>query len=383
MNDAIRRDSNGIIIIDTPRKTDSPQSFFPVVHSKATNAMASMSGKSAEPNPLNDTASIISNDVKIIMHGFSDLMGSLGLSTHKLLSTGIACFTAQNHTGSTIKDLRALRVTFSLKDYALRCGYDVEQHPTDSPEEAEKEAKRAKMALDNARKKIKKDLEILKQSSLSWKEKINGKTQDFIDVGVLGAYGIKGGYVYMEFTATMGEYFIQLPLNQYPIALLGIDERKNNAYIIGLKMAEHSNLDNNIKANTAQLLRVKTLLDLTDLPDIKAVKKNRNSWEDRIKEPLERCLDDLTNCGLLSDWYYSHSKGVELTDEEASHFKDYEEWANTLIHFTLNNAIDHTPRLEAKDKRREEAKERKRKKRAKKGKTESKPTDSPDKPEST
>ena len=64
MNEALYPDSNGIIIIDTPRKTDSPQSFFPVVHSKATNAMASMSGKSAEPNPLNDTASIISNDVK-------------------------------------------------------------------------------------------------------------------------------------------------------------------------------------------------------------------------------------------------------------------------------------------------------------------------------
>lgn len=382
MNDAIRPDSNGIIIIDTPRKTDSPQSFLPVLHGKATSAIASMSGKSAEPNQINDTASIVSGDVKIVMHGFSELMGSLGLSTHKLLSAGIACFTDQNHTGIKEKEIRNLRVAIPLKEYALKCGYDVEQHPTDTPEEAEKEAKRAKNALDNARKKIKKDLEVLRCSSLTWKETVKKKTRDFIDIGVLGASGIKGGVIYMEFTASMGEYLIQLPINQYPTALLGLDERKSNAYIIGLKMAEHSNNINNIPRNTAQLLRVKTLLKITNLPDIKTVKKNGNSWEDRIKEPLERCLDDLRFCGLLTDWYYSHSKGVELTDKEAT-FNDYEEWENTLIHFELANSIDHKPRIEAKARRIEEAKERKKRSRKNKDKAESKPTDSPDKPEST
>lgn len=353
-------------IIENAIKADNSQDFFTIVHSKATSAVASMSNKKAEINTINDTAIITSNDVKIVMNGFSEFMGSLGLSTHKLLSTGMAYFTAQNHTGSHVKDIRGLRVAIPLKGYAELCGYDVSEHPTSTPEEAEKEAKRAKNALDNARKKIKKDLEVLRYSSLTWKEKINGKTKDFLDVGILGAVGIKSGTIYMEFTATMGEYLIQLPLNQYPVALLGLDERKSNAYIIGLKMTEHSNLDNNIRTGTAQLLRVSTLLKLIDLPDIKAVKAKRNSWEDRIKEPLESALDALTECGLLSDWYYSHSKGLILTDEEAKNFKNYEEWADTLIHFTLASTIDHTPRLEAKAKRIEEAKQKKARKPRKK-----------------
>ena len=180
--------------------TEQNSEFLPVLHGKATDAIARMSGSKPTPNPLNNTASIESCEVKLIIKSLDTLSGTLGVSTHKLLSTAIAGFTALNHTG-TGKDrsLREAKVAIPLKEYALKCGYDVEEHPTDSTEEAAKEAKRAKAALDNFRKKVRKDLELLYNASISWKEKVKGKDTDFADIRILGGKGIKVGYINIEF----------------------------------------------------------------------------------------------------------------------------------------------------------------------------------------
>ena len=342
------------------------ESYLPMLHGKATDAIARMTGKPLEENPLNQTASIISGDVKLVVRELDKLSGTLGVSTHKLLSTAIANFTSLNNTGlGNQRDLRTGRVSIPLKEYALKCGYDVLEHTTDTPEEAEREALRAKRQLDNARRKIKKDILLLRFSSLSWEERVKGKTGDFEDIGILGAGGIKNGSIKLEFTTSIAEYLIKLPLTQYPVALLGVDERNNNAYSIGLAMAEHYSLDNNQIRGTAQLLKVKTLLSYTNLPSIADIKRQRTSWEARIKEPLETALDALTACGLLEDWRYSKSKGEELTDEEATNLTSYEDWTETLVHFTLKDAPDHTARIEARQEEKK-ARQTKRKKTAKK-----------------
>lgn len=355
---------------EEPIEQSSP--FLPVLHGKATDAIARMTGSKPTPNPLNNTASIESGEVKLIIKQLDTLSGTLGVSTHKLLSTAIAGFTARNHTGTgKDKAIREAKIAIPLKEYASQCGYDVEEHPTETPEEAEKEALRAKRTLDNFRRKVKKDLELLYNASISWKENIRGKSQDFAEVRILGGIGIKAGYINLEFTISLAEYLIQLPLSQYPQSLLLLDERNNNAYNIGLKMAEHYNMDNNQVKGTAQLLAVKTLLLCTNLPPFKEIKAKRKSWEERIKEPFETALDALTECGLLEDWRYSHSKGVELTDEEAD-FSNYEEWASTLVHFTLRNAPNHAPRLAA---RAEEKKARQTKAKTKRTPKKKKPED--------
>lgn len=343
------------------------ESFLPMLHGKATDAIATMSGKPLEENRLNQTASITSGEVKLVIREFNKLSGTLGVSTHKLLSTAVASFTSLNNTGlGKQRDIRSIRVSIPLKEYALKCGYDVTEHTTETPEEAEKEAKRASIQLENARKKIRKDIKLLRASSLTWEEKIKGKTGDFADIGILGAGGIRNGSINMEFTLSMAEYLIQLPLTQYPVALLAVDERNNNAYSIGLAMTEHYNLDNNHTKGTAQLLKVKTLLGYTNLPSIEDIRKQRRRWEDRIKEPLETSLDALTACGLLEDWRYSKSKGEELTDEEATSFTGFEDWAETLIYYTLKDAPDHTARLEARAEEKKARQAKGRKKTAKK-----------------
>lgn len=326
------------------------QSFLPMLHGKSTDAIATMIGKQLEKNPITQTASITSREVTLVIKDLTKLSKTLRVSTHKLFSAAVASFTGVNNTGlGNKRDLRTGRVIIPLKEYALKCGYDVKEHTKETPEEAKKEALRAKRQLDNARRKIQRDLKELLSYSLSWEEKVKGKETSFGGINIVGGVAIKNGAIMIEFSTSMAEYLIKLPITQYPVALLRVDERNSNAYTMGLAMAEHYSMDNNQIRGTAQTLKVKTLLGYTHLPSIEAVRKQGRRWEDRIKEPFEVSLDALTECGLLADWRYSKPKGVELTDEEATNFSSYEEWAETLVYFTLKDAPDHTARLEARE----------------------------------
>ncbi len=361
-----------VFATDTPLKGGAPliteekkaSQFLPSVHGKGTDGFAQLAGKPIKKDPIAQTGSIEAGEVKLIVREIDKLSGKLGVSTHKLLSMGIACFTDNNHTGlGNNKGLRALRVAFPLKEYTVACGYDVVEHPTETPEEAKKEAIRADNAMKNARRKIKKDLQLLLASTLTWEEKVKGKVGNFDGINILGRASLKNGEILMEFSGSMAEYLVQLPLTQYPIALLGIDERNTNAYLIGLKMNEHFNMDNNQIRGTAQSLKVKTLISWGNFPSLDSAGVKKNGWEPRIKEPFETALDALTG-SLLEDWYYSHPKGKKLTDEEATNFSGYEEWTNTNVFFTLKDAPDHKPRLEARAKEKKEAQAKRRRRKA-------------------
>ena len=338
------------VILVSEKQIEHEEHFLPMLHGKATDAIAAMAGEKLAEDKINNTGIVDAGDVKLILNQFNELSGTLGVSTHKLLSTAVTVFTKNNHTGK-VKDLRALRVHFPLRDYAKKCGYDVEIHIRENmtAEQIQKETKRAENALKNARKKIKKDLVLLTSSSLYWEEKVRGKRKDFAIANILGKGEINKGNVVLEFTLTMGEYLVQLPITQYPMALLSLDERNNNAYVMGLKMTEHYNMDNNQKKGTAQLLKVKSLLQSTTFPNINNTSVKKNNWRNRIKEPFENALDMLTKCGLLENWRYSHSKGKEMTDVEATNFASYADWENTLIYFTLKDAVYNTFRLEIKN----------------------------------
>lgn len=340
----------------TATRLPEEQSFLPMLHGKATDTMAQMSSRDAKVNPITGSAVIESGDVKLAIQRFRDLNGTLGINTHKLLSVGIATFTAQNHVGGNAKALD-YKVSIPFREYALRCGYDLMERETTTPEEEEAEKKRLSNLEKEIKKKIKKDLDVLRATELTWKETVKGKEGDFLNVPIIGSRGIKGGYIHMAFDPVMAEYLIRLPLTQYPVALLAVDARNSNAYSIGLKMTEYYNMDFNQSRGKADRLSVPTLLSCTSLPTIEDVRSKRQGWERLIKEPLEKALEALVQCGFLADWQYTKAKAVPLTDEEAAQITDYETFSKLYIQFVVRDAPNQTARLEAK---REKAAERKR-----------------------
>ena len=86
-------------IIQAPEKLPEREaSFLPMLHGKATDELVKMSGKPVTQNKLNNTGIVESGEVKLVLDKINQLTGTLGVSTHKLLSTAIAQFTALNHT---------------------------------------------------------------------------------------------------------------------------------------------------------------------------------------------------------------------------------------------------------------------------------------------
>lgn len=361
--------------------TEPEPNYLPVVNGRAIEAIAKIATKSSllKVDPISKTGSVTIGEgdtaVHAVLKKLDEYRDRLKISTDKLLEVALASFTNNNHIGEESRVLQTTQVYIPLKDYARSRGFKIDPRPTSTPEEAKKEANRAKVLLHKVRKQTEKDLESLATTPLSWKEKVKGKDKDFLDVYLIDAKGIQDGYIFLNFSQKFAEYLIQLPINQYPVALLGLDGKKPTAYILGKKLAFHYFMDSNQLHHRAQLLKVKTLLKETDLPTLEEVKKSANGWEWRIKEPFEEAMEALVKAGVLEEetgWYYCHTKGVRLSDEEAQHIDSYEEWTNLLIKFTLKDAPDQTERLDKKRQKIEEAKAKKDKQASKKKSSSSK-----------
>ncbi len=308
-------------------------------------------------------------NAEFILNHFSSLKGNVSINTHKLLCVAIAEFTRANtYNGGIVKP----EIILPLKEHARSLNYRVDEEPTSTPEEAEKEKKRAAAALKDARKKIKNDLELLLAMQWSWKGEDN---TEFSKINLFERVGIENGYIKITFGQTMSEYLKKRPLTQYPKGLLAIDARSDNAYRIGLKLAEHYNMYSNIVNETNNRLSVKTLLNVTSLPTYDELKNKKQDlsrqWETKIKEHFETALDTLTG-KVIKDWEYVKPGGLLLTDKEASNITNYDTFANLLVKFELINPKDQTAQIKKNLKEKEKAikakKSRERKKSAKQSK---------------
>lgn len=342
--------------------------YLPMAHGKVTDALAFMSTRHAVIDRITGNATIDKLGVQLVILKLKELQTTLGISTDKLLSTAIASFTKQNDFRHIKTQPLKRDVEIPLKEYAQLLGYDVQEHETSTPEEAEQERKRAKNQLDNARKAIRKDLDIIHASTLTWEEPVKGKARDFARISLVTYTGIKNGVIKISFSPEIATYLAERNIiTQYPTKLLKISGRQPTPYYIGRKLAEHYNIDNNQIRGTYDRISIPALLAVTDLASYEEVQKtDRGHWVERIKEPLENALDTLTKEGILTDWKYTHARGIDLTEEEAYTITSYEDFAKLYLHFTLADTVDHTERIEAKQKAREEARQKQKKRATKK-----------------
>lgn len=292
------------------------------------------------------TINIDDKEYKFTFTNFNKLKGTSGISTHKLLRVALAQFTQNNHYGT--KSGIKYRVDIPLKEYARKLNYEIDEDPT--AEDPKKEKNRANGEMRNARKRIRQDLDILFACRVEWQEVVQGKAGNFEKCQFFDRVSIHNGIITLDFGRYISDNYLSLlPLTYYPLALLSIDGRNENAYQIGLAMADHyNNIYNHIGTGNPSLLSVKTLLDKTSLPTIEAIRKNRRSWEERIKEPFETALDKLYQAGVISDWKYSKAKNEDLTNDEAAQINSYEAFSSLFIHYQIKDPADLNDAIEKK-----------------------------------
>jgi len=258
------------------------------------------------------------------IENFSGIGKAFGITTHKLLCAGLIWFTKKNNIGDDRDNIQT-EIVIPLRDYALLCGH------TGIVAKDDGDKNRANESLKKVRKQISKDLKLLLQSSLQWEESTRGKKEDY-ESPILIDGRIKNGYIYMIFSQTFAKYLKHRRITEYPEKLFSVDNRKANAYRIGQACAFHFYNTNNKKDGNFNKLRIQTLLTYTNLPTIKTVREEkRGTWRARIKEPLEKALNELLAKGVISKWKYEQGKNSLLLDE--NHKMTYEEWADSLVSF--------------------------------------------------
>lgn len=269
--------------------------------------------KFPEYNRLSDTWTLEKGELKIT----SKEQKVIRPSAHKTLCICIQRFTELNHTGAKKKIINSEKVDISLKTFAELCGKDIS----------------TKKAKERFIKELKTDLNIWKSFTL---EGVKEKPYIEINTCFISGYLIKKDVIYVWFSQLYAQYIINLPINKLQNSLYAIDGRSANAYIIGFMLDMHYKMTSNRKKGTYNLYSVKALLAVTNLPDYNDPKVKKIGWQNYLKDRFENHLDTLIKKDVLKDWCYSHSKGVELTDEEAQNITCFNMWYNLYIKFELN-----------------------------------------------
>ena len=321
---------------------------FAVPTSKPTDAFAFLKPKKAVVDAISGDATIDQSSVRLKIYNYRDLDIKSVMGADKLLNVALEIFAQKNDFSKKSKTAKNMSVVIPLREYAARLGADVLEHGTSTPEEAEAEKKRIKNILDNVRKEVKKDLDILYNLSFEWEEYIDHKLINFSSVRLLAEKGYNGGNIYLEFTQKIADNLVaRRKITQFNAKLLQMDKNHSNAYFIMRKLEEHYNMLENQERNRHDRLRVTTILSATDLPTFEEVEKtDRGHWEKRIKDRLEENLEYLVRENYLKSWEYAHEKGVPLTDEEAENITDYNTFSKLYILFAPADKVDHSERLE-------------------------------------
>lgn len=320
----------------TPADTAEPKPFTAMLNGTATNQLTNISTRSNPPivDAITGNATIEQGTLKVFIDSYSELTGGLRTSTHKLLDACTIALTQQNNYRGKDEKLNPL-VTIPLERFMELCGIPL-----------------TKPSKDKTRRKVKEDLETLYHISMEWTETSGRKTRDFAKMRVCDKIALVRGNIIFSFSLDMAKYLTNAYLMQYPMELLKVDERNPNSYHIGKKLLLHNSIDNNKRKGTANILSVKSLLEVCpDIPTYEQVLATDRALDRRIKAPFETALNSLSS---FISWEYCNSKGVPLTEEQLQ-ATDYGTFEKLFIKFIVIGVPDQTARLEA---RAEEAKAR-------------------------
>ena len=318
---------------------------MPMFQGTATNKLSMVDAKKIKIDGFGKTI-FEEKDFKILFSDEVDkergLKANFRVSTQKLLDVAIMELTRQNHYKSP-SNLNTM-VTFSLKDYAKKLGFDVELHTTErsTKEEIKKEKARVKRIIDKLRVKTYQDLWTLFTMYLSWKEPRNGKNgdrvyKDYSNIRVIQRQDILNGIVYIRVGQDIAEYLNQAQMTNYILDLLKVDERNPLTYQLGRKLGVHHEILRNQSRGTNEIIKIESLINgLGSVMNYEEVqKKDPGHWERRIKAPIEKSLDALQESGFLLTWELCNTKGEPLTDEQAE-LRNYDVYSKLYIKYQLN-----------------------------------------------
>lgn len=296
---------------------DSPENpYKKIIHNPIISNMEYMQTKNAKTEGLERDAVITNKKGDFTLKIKHSDKHALSPATDKLFKIILEEFTKNNRMGSKNPETF---VSFSIDDYAKRVGKDIST-PTKKK---------------NFARGVRKNLDTLGDVCFSWE----GRGVDFDEIPIIGRKTIKKGMVGARVTYDVACFFNRHSvISRYPDQIMKIDDRNPTAYYLGIKLVEYYSIPNNHRQGRADLISVKSLLRYSNLSfETKEMKKH---WREKIKEPLEKALDDLHDVGILKDYEYTKAKGEPFPDDHLEFINSYQDFLNLYVKFSLyENAI--------------------------------------------
>lgn len=277
------------------------------------------------------------------------LMGSQGVPMRKILDYGIMELSSKNQYKPGGKAVIKTRIDFPLLQFLNICGFlDTGNNPESERKLSEK--------LKIHRGIIRDSLKDLLNVSVTANEYNNTGT----GMVLVQDYNVGESVVSINFGEKIAQHLLSLPLAQLPEALFLIDNRNMNAYALGRQMAIHYSLDMNQGEAGRNALSVETLLShAPQIQGIEEVKEKRQSWKQKIKDVLERALNEVQKAGVISFWGYRAPRNTKkYTPEEAARLT-WEEYRCLMVVYECQEVPDNKERIERKFKRIERAQKKK------------------------
>lgn len=269
--------------------------------------------------------------------------GKLGVafktSTLKLFDFCVTLLTAENSSSINSNGKIINQVTFPIAEYTEICGKS-----------------NTKASIDKMRRSLRKDFEVLRVASLGYAVAPSTR-EDLGRCSIVTAYYFSKGNAVVDFHPNLVQFFANAFLSVYPLSLYQTDERNENAYSLGRRLAVHASIDNNIRRGTADKIKVSNVLDhCPALPEYEEVMKGNRAVYDRIIKPFEETLNKIPDL----DWKLTNEEKKPYTEEELENrvYRDFNEFMDSYIVFKFKGEPDHVKRLASKSKegRREQKK---------------------------
>lgn len=195
-------------------------------------------------------------------------------------------------------------------------------------------------------------------------ESITENHAETISIYMGGGYfeaSTKKNRIIFRFSPEYAQYINTNSLSQYHRNTFRLGSARNPLpYYLNIKLQDHYYKDGNRQRGTNMILSIMSLLEFcTDTLQYEYIlETDPTHWKRKIKERLERALNDIREAGVFN-WSYCGPKGKEIpqTEIEAA---DFDEWTKLYITFQLiPEEPDQGDRLENKRKRIEAALEKK------------------------
>lgn len=331
---------------DAIAQAEGKSNYAGLFSSQVSALLQTTSTRTNKPQLRNDgtgIAELRNGPLTIEFKDYDMFTSELKVSTRKVLDACVLRLTAQNSRDRGKRGIFT-EVMIPLKTYMEMCGIP----------DTDASRKKTRTAVD-------KDLKSLAKMTIDCKEVGKGRKKrpvhaNICDIGFIDNYD----NIIYKFAPTFAEHLVKSYMMQFPLALFKVSERNPSTFNIGRKLALHNSMDSNITRGTANIISVKTLLDVCpDIPSAEQVAATDRHYQTRIVNPFEKALDKLVKDKVLASWEYCNAKSAPLTGEQYANMGDYGTFTRFYVKFSMRDAPDQSARIERNAKKREKLEKQK------------------------